>query len=75
MIGVIGRVRHDMADPAQSFEQAARLWAVTPLAGRVDKADGETKRVHGGVDFDPLSSKLCFDCRAMVRSPLECPIA
>ncbi len=56
MIRVIGRIRDDMSDAAQPFDQASRLRAVAPLTRRDDEPDRQPKRVNNGVDLGPLSA-------------------
>lgn len=45
VIGVTGRVRHDMAGTGQPVDQPLRLRAIAPLAGRDRSADRHPKRI------------------------------
>ena len=51
VIGIIGGIRHDVADAGHARDQPLRLRTVAPLAGRDGKADRQPERVHGGVNF------------------------
>lgn len=73
MIGVIGRIRHHMSDALQPFDQAARLRAITPLAGGDHKADWQAKRVDGSVDLGGQAALGSADCVSL--SPPFAPLA
>ena len=51
IVGIIGGVRHDVADAVKTLDQATRLWAVAPLSGREHEADRQTKRVDCRMDL------------------------
>ena len=51
MISVLSRIRHDMTNACQPFNQAACLRAIAPLTGGDHKPDRQPKRVNGSVDF------------------------
>ena len=46
MIGVVSRIRDDMPDASQPFDQPARLWAITPLPRCDRKPNGQAERVN-----------------------------
>ena len=39
IVGIMGGVRHDVADADKTFDQATRRWAIPRLAGREPEAD------------------------------------
>ena len=49
MISIIGGVHDDMLRVCQPFDQATRLWAVTPLAGCDDGPDRQAEGIHSGM--------------------------
>ena len=51
IISVISRIRHDMPDACQPFDQTACLWTIAPLAGGDHKSNGQAERVNSGVYF------------------------
>jgi hypothetical protein len=51
MIGIICRVHDDMPDAPQTFDQTARLRAVTPLAGGDCKTDRQAECIHSSVNL------------------------
>jgi len=51
VIGIVGGVGDDMADPLQPLDQTARLRAVAPVPGRDLEPDGQAERIDGGVDL------------------------
>lgn len=55
VIGIVGRIHDHMLRVRQPSGQAARLRAVTPLAGRDHGSDRQAERIDGGVDLRPLS--------------------
>lgn len=57
VVGIIGCIHDDVLRPCQPFDQATRLWTVTPLTRRDRKPDGKPERVDGSVD---LCGKAAF---------------
>lgn len=51
VIGVIGRIRHDMSDARKPLDQATRLRTIAPLTRRDFEADRQSQRIHGSMDF------------------------
>jgi hypothetical protein len=73
IIGVIGRVRHDMTDVFKAFDQPTRLRAIAPLAGRDRKADWQARRIDSGMDFCGQAALRSADCVSL--SPPFAPLA
>lgn len=51
MIGVIGRIRDDMTDALETFDQATRVGAIAPMAGRDCEPDRQAERIDRRMDF------------------------
>ncbi|GGO63267.1 hypothetical protein GCM10011315_44080 [Roseovarius pacificus] len=51
MVCVIGRVRDDMTDALETFDQATRLRAIAPMAGRDCEPDRQAERINRRMDF------------------------
>ena len=62
IVGIMGGVRHDVADADKTFDQATRRWAIPRLAGREHEADRQARRINCGMDL-------------VVKPPLDRPMA
>ena len=62
-----------MAHAFESFDQAARLWAIAPMPGRDCKADRQAKRIDGRVDFRRQTTLGAANCVSF--SPPFAPLA
>ena len=62
IVGIMGGVRHDVADGDKTFDQAKRLWAIPRLAGHEPEADRQAGRITCGMDL-------------VVKPPLDRPMA
>lgn len=51
VIGIVGCVRDDVLNTLKTFDQAARLGAIAPVAGRDRAPDRQAQSIDGRMDF------------------------